>query len=461
MRAFEDLLREFVAAHFDLPSSACPDVRPGRSMEENIDALWDVLTRGPDRDLPPHSTQIPLPHPYVVPGGRFGESYYWDAYFIALGLVASGRVDLLEHMVSNFAHLIDRFGHIPNGNRVYYLGRSQPPFFCAMLQLLERERGAEAARHLPRLEAEYRYWMDGGTGAPGGGPAPHRRIVIMPDGAVPNRYWDDHDAPCEEAFREDEEIYRRAAHDRRVDLYRNLRAAAESGWDSSSRWLVPDGDGDWKLETIRTTEILPVDLNCLLYNMERQLAAWLEQQNPSHAAEYAAAAVRRRAAIRKYFWSDEHGFFFDYCWTEGEQTDIWSLAGVYPVCFGLASDAQAGRVAGNVVARFLRKGGLISTTNSTGEQWDAPNGWAPLQWMAVWGLRDHDLALAREIAGRFTAVAEEVYRRIGKMMEKYDVCDPDRPGGGEYPVQDGFGWTNGVVKAFISISPPMRRTPQV
>ena len=51
------------------------------------------------------------------------------------GLAASNRCDLMEGMLDNFAYLIDQFGHIPNGNRTYYLSRSQPPFFASMINL--------------------------------------------------------------------------------------------------------------------------------------------------------------------------------------------------------------------------------------------------------------------------------------------------------------------------------------
>jgi alpha,alpha-trehalase len=454
LRLFEGMLAEFVATHFELPAEASAGVTPKVAMEENIDKLWDALTREPDRLASPFSTRIAVPYAYVVPGGRFRESYYWDTYFTAVGLVASGRVDLLENMVRNFAYLIQRYGHIPNGNRVYFLSRSQPPFFCCMLQLLAQAGGGKVEviqGFLPALEAEYRYWMDGQAAEYEGSAAPNRRTVVLERGVVLNRHWDDRNTPREESFREDEELYKRAPQNRQGELYRNLRAAAESGWDFSSRWLVKDPNGDLKLESIRTTEIAPVDLNCLLYNMERQLARWLEQLNEPQAAEYAGAAEQRKSAIQKYFWNEEQGWFFDYCWREGAQTDAWTLAGVYPLCFeGLTSATQASRCAEQIRERFLRKGGVVATPYETGQQWDAPNGWAPLQWMTFKGLLNHGHnELAREIAQRFTGVAESVYRRTGKMMEKYDVCDPDRPGGGgEYPLQDGFGWTNGVVKAF-------------
>ncbi|HET7296860.1 MAG TPA: trehalase family glycosidase, partial [Gemmatimonadales bacterium] len=188
-------LRAFVEREFDLPRPAGGDVGTdtAQSMEQHIRALWPVLTRAPDAP-DARSSLIPLPEAYVVPGGRFREVYYWDSYFTMLGLIASGRVDLVRDMLDNFAYLIRTVGHVPNGNRTYYLGRSQPPFFAAMVGLYAAATDtAGALRYLEALEAEHAFWMDGAEGlAPGEG---RRRVVRLPDGSVLNRYWDDEPGP--------------------------------------------------------------------------------------------------------------------------------------------------------------------------------------------------------------------------------------------------------------------------
>src|SRR6266699_3076580 len=187
-------LRGFVAQHFEVPRPVGEGFRTDttQTMEEHIRALWPVLTRPPDTpDV--RSTLIPLPNPYVVPGGRFREVYYWDSYFTMLGLIASGRTDLVKSMLDNFAYLIRTVGHIPNGNRTYYLSRSQPPFFAAMVGLYAAATDtAQALRYLDALEAEHAFWMDGverlapGGGAGAAGGAAYRRVVRLRDGAVLN-----------------------------------------------------------------------------------------------------------------------------------------------------------------------------------------------------------------------------------------------------------------------------------
>jgi alpha,alpha-trehalase len=438
-------LREFFDENFEVGAAASQvQPAPAPGMRAHIQAMWPALHR-PASAPPPASSLIALPFPYVVPGGRFNEIYYWDSYFTSLGLVAGGHADWVEQMAANFAHLIDRFGHVPNGNRVYYQSRSQPPFFCCMLQLIAQARGRSAAqRFLPQLAREYAFWMDGAEAL--AAPGAHRRVLAPAPGLLLNRYWDDRDEPREESFREDRRTWQAASEDRRQQVYRNLRAGAESGWDFSSRWLRAP---DWKLSDIRTTEIAPVDLACLLGNVEQQLAAWQAPRSPE-ALGYTAAAERRRATLDALFWSEQHGWFCDYDSLAGHPSDMLTLAGMFPLFFGFASEAQARRVAARVESDFLQPGGVVTSLHHTGQQWDAPNGWAPLQWVTAQGLRRYGYeALAREIAQRFMALAGRVFGETGKMMEKYDVCDLTRPaGGGEYPNQDGFGWTNGVVEAF-------------
>ena len=152
--------------------------------------------------MPRYSSLLPLPQPYVVPGGRFREIYYWDSYFTMLGLEESGRRDLVVDMVHDFAYLIDTYGHVPNGTRTYYLSRSQPPFFFEMVGLLSSDDPARAfVRYLPELKREYAFWMEGAQSLRRG--RAHRRVVALPDGSILNRYWDDRDTPRDESYRED------------------------------------------------------------------------------------------------------------------------------------------------------------------------------------------------------------------------------------------------------------------
>ena len=448
-----DALRQFVERNFIVaknivPSGPVPSIAPAVQIIGHIDQLWPKLIHD-TATVPRYSSALTVPQPYVVPGGRFRELYYWDSYFTMLGLVQSDRQDLVRNMVRDFASLIDRYGHIPNGTRSYYLGRSQPPFFFEMVALLEpHDPAASWARYLPQLRREYAFWMEGAAAL--AAPGAHRRVVRLADGAVLNRYWDDLDSPRDEAWREDVELARRSGREP-AQLYRDIRAAAESGWDFSSRWRHdPQSPG-----SIATTQILPVDLNSLLFGLEQAIRAGCERlKDRACVARFAHRAALRHRAIDRYLWDDQQGYYADYSWTENRPTQVLSAATMYPLFETLASPAQAQRVATVVRASLLERGGLGTTTHSTGEQWDAPNGWAPLQWIAVRGLRAAgDAPLAAAIACRWLVNVTGVYARSGRLVEKYDVMSTGGGGGGEYPLQDGFGWTNGVTRQLLQLYP--------
>jgi alpha,alpha-trehalase len=447
-----EALQAFVADNFDLPAQVngpAPPTAEPVNITRHIDLLWDQLTRT-TTSAPPYSSLLPLPEPYVVPGGRFRELYYWDSYFTMLGLVESGRHDLVEHMVRDFASLIDTYGHVPNGTRSYYLSRSQPPFFYAMVGLLSSEDPAASYSHyLPQLRREYAFWMQGEKGLARG--TAHRRVVSMPDGAVLNRHWDDADTPRDESYREDAALAQSSGRIPK-QLYRDLRAAAESGWDFGSRWFA-DGKN---LATINTTEIIPIDLNSLMFGLEQAIGAGCERvHDAACVTEFARRASARRDAVNRYLWDSAGGVFRDYRWVKRAQVPRISAATLYPLFVGLASEPQAAAVAATVSRDLLKAGGIVTTPLVTGQQWDAPNGWPPLQWIAVSGLRHYSIApLADSVACRWMVGVNRVYGESGKLVEKYDVMTTGRKGGGgEYPLQDGFGWTNGVMRKLMALYP--------
>jgi len=443
-------LLAFVLENFDLPK--INDSRyvadPAKSMGEHIDSLWPVLTRKPEKHSE-FSSLLPLPEPYVVPGGRFGETYYWDSYFSMLGFAAGGQTDLLRQMADNFAWMIDTYGHIPNGNRTYYLSRSQPPVFALMVELFEKDGVSQAQRYLRQLKREYDFWMDGTESLTPG--EAWRHVVMMPDGSVLNRYWDDRDTPRDESWIEDVETARNSARPS-SEVYRDLRAGAASGWDFSSRWLSEAG----RLESIQTTSIVPIDLNAFLYKLETMIARLSARKNDRATAElFQQKAVRRREAVDAWLWDAQAELYRDYNWREREK-GAFSAAGVTPLYVGMASLEQAAATAAAVRSHLLAPGGVLTTVEETGEQWDKPNGWAPMQWMAIKGFNNYgEELLAKEIAARWLQVTGATYHRHHKMVEKYNVAGraPVLAGGGEYPLQDGFGWTNGVTRRLLAMYP--------
>ena len=441
-------LKQFVLTHFDLPipHSVHYSSDTTKPVAANIESLWNVLTREPDTE---NGSLIPLPFPYVVPGGRFGEIYYWDSYFTMLGLKTSGRYDMIENMIGNFSYLIDTLGYIPNGNRTYFIGRSQPPFYAQMIKLLADKKGdAIYLQYLPQLEKEYQFWMKGAAVLNEENKALFH-CVRMSDGSVLNRYKDEWSSPRPESFREDVELAQEATDTDKPSVYGHLRAGAESGWDFSSRWFKNPGD----FSSIHCSDIIPVDLNCLLLSLEQTLAYAYELKGESGLSiQLILAADKRKKAVEKYCWNEAAGFYMDVDWVEGKQKTALTLAGISPLYFKIADNQKAERVQVLIRDLFLKDGGVVSTLEATGQQWDAPNGWAPLQWMTIKGLEHYGYsATAKEIARRWIRLNTDVFKRTGKLMEKYNVVNTHLDaGGGEYEGQDGFGWTNGVLLALIS-----------
>ncbi|AND70554.1 alpha,alpha-trehalase [Dyella thiooxydans] len=442
-------LAAFVHAHFQEEKTPQNHYAsdPGQSLKQHIDGLWPVLTREP-REHPANGSLLPLPQAYVVPGGRFRELYYWDSYFTMLGLAESGRHDLLRTMADNFAWLIEHYGHVPNGNRSYYLSRSQPPVFALMVGLFEEHRLCQALRYLPHLRREHDWWMDGADALRPG--EAHQHCVRLEDGSLLNRYWDDRDTPREESFREDEATA--AQSDRPAsEVYRDLRAAAASGWDFSARWC----DHTDALSSIRTTAMLPVDLNSLLYKLESEIARLSALDGRSDlAADFAARARERQVAMDRWLWDTQRQHYVDYDWRQDRASPRLTAATTAPLFVGAAAPAQAAAVAATVRDRLLVQGGVATSEDESGQQWDRPNGWAPLQWLAIRGFAlNGKEELAREIASRWLHTVGSLYQRECKLVEKYvlvhEADGAHGGGGGEYPLQDGFGWTNGVSRRLL------------
>ncbi len=432
----------FVNEYFDIPLIGSTDIKPYEDITEHIQHLWQVLRRDPDNIKANRSSKVPLPHPYIVPGGRFNEIYYWDSYFTMLGLAHHGHHDLIMSMVDNFKYLIETFGHIPNGNRSYFLSRSQPPFYSLMVKLLLQLKGQELIpKYLPTLISEYNFWMKGITDIYESG-TPVNRVIKLDKSSLLNRYFDDKDTPREEMYRNDWELIN-FDEEKSRQLFRDIRAACESGWDFSSRWLSDLQD----LSTIHTTDILPVDLNCLLWHLEKLISECHKRIGEEETAlRYGVLALNRKKAIQDYCWDDDKDCYYDYDYKKKSVTGRDSLAMMYPLFFNLSSQDQADAVAKKIQQTYLHKGGLVTTPINNGQQWDSPNGWAPLHWISVKGLLNYGhKQLAQEIALRWTQLNKQVFKNTGKLLEKYNVVDTDlESGGGEYPVQDGFGWTNGV-----------------
>jgi alpha,alpha-trehalase len=398
-----------------------------------------------------------VPEPYVVPGGRFNEMYGWDSYFIVLGLVRDGENERARQQTENFLYEVERYGKVLNANRTYYLTRSQPPLLSEMV-LLAKGDDAWMARARRALEATHRYWtspphLAGDTGLSryfdsGSGPAPE--VVHGERDAAGLSHYDRvrafYRTHTVDAY--DVNEYYDRQRDRLLDaFYVGDRSMRESGFDPSDRF------GPFGVDVIHYA---PVCLNVLLARLENDLAQLaLQFHDNEAAARWNALYEERRRRIDRYLWDQPSGLYLDWNFKTGKRRLYPFATTFWPLWAKLASPEQAARVRANL-RLFERSGGLRTSDRTTGNQWDAPFGWAPLQLFAVRGLDGYGYNDdARRVARAFLSMVVEDFERRGAIVEKYDVERRTSQIEGSIRFgyaenQVGFGWTNGV---FLDLLP--------
>ncbi len=395
-----------------------------------------------------------LPHPYVVPGGRFNEMYGWDSYFILLGLLRDGEVDLARDMTDNFLYEVANYGRVLNANRTYYLTRSQPPFLTEMVLAVYRVTSDLdwLARAFPAVVAYYQTWVREPHLVP---PSGLSRYFDLGEGPAPEVVAGERDKQGRTHYDRVREYYRThtvtdypladfydRAHDQLTPLYyKGDRSMRESGFDPSNRF------GPFGADIIH---YLPVCLNGLLYRMEVEVAEMATLLGRDQdAAAFRGRAKARHAAIDALLWDEKTGLYLDFDFQTGRRRFYPFATTFYPLWAGLASPHQAKRVRDNLY-RFERPGGIVTSTFVSGSQWDAPFGWAPLQLLAVEGLRRYGYEEdAERITNEFLSLVLEVFEARGTIVEKYDVVrrSADLSAGlrfGYGSNEIGFGWSNGV-----------------
>jgi len=410
--------------------------------------MKDDVRKHPDRYSLIHSA-----HPFVAPGGRFREFYYWDTYWIIKGLLASEMYNSTKSIILNLADMIKRFGFVPNGGRVYYLHRTQPPLFAGCVyEYFKATNDLEFVKSmLPLMEKERAFWQR------------ERQVDLQTENGDTMhvyQYRVDAQGPRPESYKEDVET---AAHvnseSEKKAVWSDIASAAESGWDFSSRWFAYDESNPVAntIRGIRTTKMVPVDLNAFVCWNERIMAdLYAAVGNASQAESHRADFESMKYNMKRLFWNSERGTWLDYDLESGAQRDSYYVSNPTPLFTGCAHDSK------DVYLQTLRylkdsgagafAGGLPTSFVHSGEQWDSPNGWAPTNHIVIEALRSsNDLRVqeaAFQLADKWIKTNYFVFVESGgKMFEKYNVEKflGQAGEGGEYEVQEGFGWSNGVM----------------
>lgn len=353
---------------------------------------------------------IGLPNPFIAPSFSEGifenDQFYWDSYFIILGLIESDKVDLAKGMVDNFAYLCKRFGIIPSRNRYYNLGISQPPFFTSMVfEIFNKTKDRKWLQEMVKIAENelITYWMD------------NKEVHMVYKGL--SRY---------------------------CDHWRiHLTAEHESGWDMTSRFNE------------RCLNFLPIDLNCLLFKYESDLSTIYNiLKDESKEKYYLDKSEKRKKKVNKLLWNEKEGFFFDYDYQNKEQSKFYSLANFYALWAKLASKEQANKIKDRLFI-FEYDGGLANTQkeglSKTFKQWDYPNGWPNQQWIVIKGLLNYGFKKdAHRLAKNWLEMNNKVFEKTGALWEKYNVVTIDKGKDGRYPTQKGFGWTGAIFIKLIN-----------
>jgi len=454
--------------HADIPLFAKITDPVMRDWAKKVHAVWKTLGKSIDPDVYAHPfrhTLLPLKHPYmIVPGGRFIEFYYWDTYWIVKGLLISQMSQTAIMVVENLLQLANATGFVPNGSRQYYLGRSQPPYLTLMVDLLVQAKVVNASfieAAVPVLSAEYEWWMRQGEHA----------VTVHQEGKnyILNRFFSAATGPRAESAREDEQTAAGLPEEEKIKVYQALAAGAEAGWDYSSRWFA---DGS-TLRSIDTMNVIPADLNGLLLRVEVVLSQLYAQIGQVPPVNYDAAASDRKIAIHAVLWDAENTQWRDVNYTSGKQLPSSSPANFLGLWSGAFDSKLYGVKVEDVAVSFVNGSGLIgpggvcASLSPSGQQWDYPNVWPPLVSMLIDGFmglnvpsKDNEIlssSLARTLLqGAFLAFNETK----GFMLEKYNCSALGAlGGGGEYDLQTGFGWTNGVMLTLLEQFPDTPAPP--
>uniref|UniRef100_A0A8C6KTT0 Trehalase n=1 Tax=Nothobranchius furzeri TaxID=105023 RepID=A0A8C6KTT0_NOTFU len=387
---------------------------------EEIHNLWKSLgrkIRSDFKDHPEFYSQIYTPHPMVVPRGHFRGTR--DSYWVINGLLLSEMTNTAHGMIQNFLYLVNRYGFVPNGGRIYYERRSQSPFFTLMVQsFYEATEDKEFLREaLPFLEKEYQFWMQ------------TRSVALKVNGSehVLNQYSVQVGFPRPESYSDDVELAEGLSDEHKAQLWMDMTAGAESGWDFISRWYIDaDGHNNSTLRETQTSQILPSDLNALLCRCEKTLASFHRLLGGGDsAARYQQIAARRIKAMEDLLWDAEKGAWFDYSLvTHSKHFEFYpsNLAPVWAQCYSHPEMAEK-------AVRYLEGSGTLEFPNGvppslreSGQQWDYPNAWPPLHHMLIEGLSklpsDDAKQLAFDLAQRWIRTNWLAYIKYEAMFEK-------------------------------------------
>lgn len=375
-------------------------------------------------------TLIGLPYPYTVPcaSEMFVEMYYWDTYFTNVGLIASGNVEQAKNNADNMRFLINQYGFMPNGNRTYYLSRSQPPFYFKMVEEIFKVTGDKdwLKESYEALVKEYTFWQTKRL-------APNGLNIYSPD-------IDESEETVNELYPYFQSRYKgfeAASEEEKIACVHTIMTMCESGWDCTSRFENAGKSYN------------PVDLNSLLYGLEKAMATFADILENGETDIWAARAAQRKENMLKYMFDKERGIFLDYNYTEKTFSPVESAASLYPLFVGLCDSPE--KTIALLKDKLLLKYGVSACVPGEYKyalQWDYPNIWAPIQYIAYTACKNYGYdALADKIAETYLKLLDDSFAETGNLWEKYNGLD-GKVANADYNAPKMMGWTAGIYLSF-------------
>jgi len=403
------------------------------TLQEYIDKnIKECIRYNPEnRDTKNTNKLIGLPYPYTVPcaSGVFQELYYWDTYFINKGLIEYGMLEQAINNANNMFYLIKKYGFMPNANRTGFLRVSQPPFLSLMVLdiykvTLDKQWLKEAYN---ALCLEHKFWQENRMTETG----LNRYFCMNLD---PNGYENSLNYFVGRiGFRPEGDT---------EALVESFMASCECGWDLNPRTA-------WE-----TADFAMVDLNSLMYAMEKNLAFFADVLDCKEESEKWLEKAKNRADLmRKYLLADD-GVFYDYNYKNGSRVELASVANFYPMYCGLATKEEAENTV-KLLPRLETEFGIATCEKNDVKgvyQWDYPNGWAPMHIIVVLSLLKYGYKNdAIRIAKKFNTTVEKCYGETGHMWEKYNVILGNTESKAEYDTPPMLGWTFGAYMVFSKL----------
>lgn len=469
------VLQKFVDEHFDPPGFELIEHYPEdwvsfpssflriqdyhlRRWALHLHRIWRDLCRVVKEDVRHHQELYSLlyvPHAFIIPGGRFREFYYWDSFWILKGLLFSEMTDTAKGIIRNLAYMVENHGFVPNGGRVYYLLRSQPPLLSPMVYEYYLATGDLdfVQEILPLLEKEYSFWLSQRAQSWFNNSSNEKFQYFQ--------YRVKMKTPRPESYREDMELVKDLSTQAEKELmWSNVASAAETGWDFSTRWFAQSGPDMHNMRTIRTWSIVPVDLNAFMCMNARILGALSEITGDfKKVLFYQSKYEQTKQAMKELLWNETDGVWYDFDLETKRHSNIYYVSNALPLyakCYDDEDDVTPHRV-----YEYLKREGILNFTKGlptslamgSEQQWDKENAWPPMIHMVIEGFRTTGdpllMKAAEKMATQWLTVTYKSFIRTHSMFEKYNVSlmteECVAGSGGEYEVQTGFGWTNGVI----------------